>query len=143
MSLIQIFIEGISLNWAMYTYTVFLTFVLLEKSELNRDALTNFPFRNQFMRRLEYDIRNRKPFTLMTADLNDFKAINDRFGHQEGDQVLSYTAALREHNAENDGYRISLSYGWKFNSGDGPVDKATILNDVDQKMYADKARRKG
>jgi len=183
-SLIQIFIEGISLNWAMYTYTVLLTYFLLEKSELNRDALTNLPSRNQFMRRLEYDIRSQKPFTLVMTDLNDFKAINDRFGHQEGDRVLSYTAALlqslttpedlvsryggdeflmllesdvpdlaerfvprvdaalREHNAENDGYSISLSYGWKFSSGESPTDKATILNDVDQKMYADKARRK-
>lgn len=183
-SLIQIFVEGISLNWAMYTYTVLLTYFLLEKSELNRDALTNLPSRNQFIRRLEYDIRNQKPFSLVMADLNDFKAINDRFGHQEGDRVLSYTAALlqslttpedmvsryggdeflmllesdvpnlaerfvqrvdaalNEHNAENHGYRVSLSYGRSFTSGDSPPDSATILNDVDRKMYADKARRK-
>jgi|GEM_PF-715115 len=93
-SLIQIFVEGISLNWAMYTYAVLLTFFLLEKTEMNRDALTNLPSRDQFMRRLEYDIRSGKSFTLVMADLNDFKAINDRFGHQEGDRVLSYTAAL-------------------------------------------------
>jgi len=41
--------------------------------------------------------RSRKPLTLMLIDVDQFKAVNTRFGHLTGDVVLANTAALLRH----------------------------------------------
>lgn len=56
------------------------------------DALTGLPNRHCMHTRLDEALgrarRSGKPFSLLFIDLNDFKPINDRFGHRVGDQVL-------------------------------------------------------
>ena len=51
-------------------------------------------FDSQFTRELERARRSNVPLTLVIADLDHFKGINDHFGHHVGDQVLK-TVALR------------------------------------------------
>jgi diguanylate cyclase (GGDEF)-like protein len=36
--------------------------------------------------------RSNRPFSLLMIDLDDFKAVNDRFGHESGDRLLRATA---------------------------------------------------
>lgn len=36
--------------------------------------------------------RYHRPFTLMYIDLDNFKQVNDQFGHEEGDKLLAYIA---------------------------------------------------
>ena len=56
------------------------------------DVLTGLYNRRQFyeLASLEYERarRYRHAFALLMIDLDDFKQVNDRFGHQAGDQVL-------------------------------------------------------
>ncbi|MGI1679393.1 MAG: diguanylate cyclase [Cellvibrionaceae bacterium] len=60
------------------------------------DPLTNIPNRILFRDRLEHALqlakRGELSFTLMYMDLNGFKQINDKFGHDIGDKLLQSCA---------------------------------------------------
>ena len=56
------------------------------------DDLTGLPNRRAFMRRLQDEVgrvqRYGNPLSLALIDLDGFKAVNDKFGHAAGDEVL-------------------------------------------------------
>lgn len=56
------------------------------------DLLTSLPNRTLFQDRLEHAVamhqRNGGELTLVYIDINDFKTINDEFGHHFGDELL-------------------------------------------------------
>jgi len=60
--------------------------------EATYDALTDLPNRRFFMERLQEAIyrapRNEKGGAVLFMDLDGFKAINDSYGHEAGDQAL-------------------------------------------------------
>ena len=62
----------------------------------DRDPLTNLLNRRRFHEELQRMLaeadRRRAPFGLLAIDLDGFKGINDRFGHQAGDDVLTTLA---------------------------------------------------
>lgn len=66
------------------------------QNELRRlartDSLTGLWSRQGFEDRLQHDLaislRHSTPITLVYIDVDDFKSINDRFGHAAGDEVL-------------------------------------------------------
>jgi diguanylate cyclase (GGDEF)-like protein len=64
----------------------------------NRDGLTELPNRRYFMERLDGALkhaqRHARPLSVLIADLDHFKRINDRFGHAAGDAVLREFASL-------------------------------------------------
>ncbi len=70
------------------------------------DELTQLPNRRAFIERLDNEMarvqRYGSPLALAIIDLDEFKPINDTFGHNAGDQVLRYFAetaltVLRHH----------------------------------------------
>lgn len=76
------------------------------------DSLTGCLNRNSahFMLHEEYNkaLNNKMPFSLILIDIDDFKKINDRYGHLHGDKVLQKLgAALRETIR-----RIDLVFRW-------------------------------
>lgn len=65
------------------------------------DALTGLPNRTLFMRRLtDASMRAKRGddglFAVLFLDLDDFKGVNDRFGHRAGDEILVSTARRLE-----------------------------------------------
>jgi diguanylate cyclase (GGDEF)-like protein len=61
-----------------------------------RDALTGLGNRRVLEQRLKYEIarhrRHERRFCVVAMDLDGFKQVNDRFGHQAGDEVLREVA---------------------------------------------------
>ncbi|MFT5732095.1 MAG: diguanylate cyclase (GGDEF)-like protein [Planctomycetota bacterium] len=77
---------------------------LADKSALNRklrtasltDPLTGLPNRRHAMNRVDVEWkateRNGIPFSVIMLDIDKFKAVNDTYGHDVGDEVLQSTA---------------------------------------------------
>lgn len=80
--------------------------IALENARLHRlverqaitDELTGLPNRRQFLARLDIELsrsrRSGRPLALVLADLDDFKRVNDTWGHGVGDQALRNFAAI-------------------------------------------------
>jgi len=67
------------------------------------DVLTNMPNRQLFIDKLEENIENNMTFTVIYADIDDFKMINDMYGHNAGDVMLcAFAERLNEFCGERD-----------------------------------------
>lgn len=62
------------------------------------DSLTGLPNRRAFLKELEPALgaAGERPFSLAIIDLDRFKTINDRYGHDVGDLVLKHVAKIME-----------------------------------------------
>ncbi len=77
----------------------------LWKNAAEHDPLTGLINRRAFLPRLQYEhqraLRTRNPYTFAMLDLDYFKAINDKYGHQCGDDVLCALAAVMLENCRS------------------------------------------
>jgi diguanylate cyclase (GGDEF)-like protein len=74
---------------------------------LYTDSLTGIANRRIFLESLggaiSFAQRHQTPLSIIMADLDDFKSVNDTFGHNAGDQVLqAFAALLRENSRQED-----------------------------------------
>ena len=80
------------------------------EKKAERDALTGCFNRRFFERKINYFLRQKKgvisPFSLIMVDLDDFKKINDTFGHQTGDSVLTEVAQIMRRCVKSSGFVV-------------------------------------
>jgi diguanylate cyclase len=78
-----------------------------------KDPLTHVANRRYFDRALPRHMTEAfatgTPLSLVLADLDNFKSVNDNFGHQAGDDILRYFASLLQKNVK--GRDIVARYG--------------------------------
>lgn len=74
------------------------TFISQLYGSATHDSLTGVFNRRAFLEHLNREIawhkRRGRPLSLVLADIDDFKAINDRYGHAAGDVVLKQLAEV-------------------------------------------------
>ncbi len=62
------------------------------------DRLTKIGNRNLFYIKFRLELERRKSFSIVMVDVDNFKKINDNFGHLAGDKVLSKLAQILKQN---------------------------------------------
>lgn len=79
------------------TISMVITHRVRMQEMVNRDVLTGLYSRRYLFEALQHEInvwrREARPLSLIMLDIDYFKSINDRYGHQAGDRVLQGIAA--------------------------------------------------
>jgi len=95
----SVFLQTVSLYgpWGLILLSLALTLIMAHKNlvyyrDATVDRLTNALRFPEFLSRLELELfradREKNPIVIIMVDMDDFKLINDRFGHMQGDKVL-------------------------------------------------------
>ncbi len=94
-TLIQASFYGVNIIWITTSVALLLVYFNFQSTQLITDPLTGINNRYSFDRVLDKELKgrlNNKDKFIALIDLNKFKAINDNYGHFEGDEVLKIVA---------------------------------------------------
>jgi diguanylate cyclase (GGDEF)-like protein len=100
-SVIQTSFYGISLVLPCSVLAITMIFLNEQYLRISVDSLTGLNNRGCFDRYLynQLDSENKKDLVLIMLDINNFKAINDAFGHIKGDFALRSVADVLRHSS--------------------------------------------
>ncbi len=89
-NLIQIANPGILIVWPGIVFSLLIAFVYVQNKTMSKDYLSGLYNKMEYETVLD-NLVSRKPkkgFVGMIIDINDFKSINDTYGHDVGDRVI-------------------------------------------------------
>lgn len=69
--------------------------------QANRDSLTDVYNRRCFFSKMSAIFKMKFPVSLMMIDVDNFKRVNDTYGHSAGDEVLKQFAEILKNNARS------------------------------------------
>ncbi|MBQ7147400.1 MAG: GGDEF domain-containing protein [Pseudobutyrivibrio sp.] len=97
-SLLQVFLANLDTTYAGISLGCLILFFFFQSNDVNIDYLTGVLNRRGIDIRLDDKIRNSQAsgtdFATLMMDLDNFKTINDTFGHGEGDKAIKYMAEI-------------------------------------------------
>ena len=90
---IQLIDSSVHSSWHCITISIFLYYILFSEFESSFDAMTGLYNRAAFEKKVR-QIANCKAFSVIVLDINDFKSINDTYGHDYGDYSIKTVAGI-------------------------------------------------
>lgn len=90
---IQVIFPSVTSSWHNVTFSLFLFYLLLSDLDGSFDVLTKLYNRTAYERAAS-KLDGSSPYSVIVIDINDFKEINDTFGHDFGDSVLKKVASV-------------------------------------------------
>ena len=88
---------SVNVIWSAMTISLLIAFFNMQNELLHTDYLTGVYNRRQFddyLKRKIDELREDEGLALLMIDLDDFKKINDNFGHSEGDAALEAASKI-------------------------------------------------
>ncbi len=101
--LFQALFYGLALGLMGTSFALIIIYINVISKDINKDHLTSLNDRKAFDLHLEEFILDKSshPFGAIMLDIDDFKTINDNYGHAEGDEALKSTAEIIAHSVRN------------------------------------------
>jgi diguanylate cyclase (GGDEF)-like protein len=96
-SALQVLFYGLMLNWVFLTISLLIVCLYIQNSGLITDILTGTYNRRHFERLIREKMRRSdtdQSFAVILADMDNFKRINDQYGHKAGDEALQIAVEL-------------------------------------------------
>lgn len=95
---------GVSVLWLALSFSLLLVYLEIQHNQVLTDHLTGLANRRRLDGHLEFlrSGRRGRPIGGIMLDLDGFKEINDRHGHDVGDRVLESVAAILGRSLRND-----------------------------------------
>ena len=81
-----------NIGFSCGTLYLFLSYVQRQVSVEPLTGLSNKRFFIKYLEQISSDVKSGTTNYLFMADINDFKAINDTYGHPEGDRALKFVS---------------------------------------------------
>lgn len=129
MGVIQIYNSAYLTIWSTTGIMVCLGYICILNNKMKIDPLTGIGNRlafNDYVKRISK--KQRKRIYILSIDLNNFKKINDTYGHDEGDKALIYFATVLK--------RVFYGVGKAMRiGGDEFIVFVDEIKDVDIKLY--------
>lgn len=94
---IQLVAGGMATAWPFTVASVVMVYVKMQRTQISLDPMTGLNNRNRFNQFIQSKIDNdkgRNSWYLLLIDVDDFKQINDAYGHMAGDEALKKMAAI-------------------------------------------------
>ncbi len=114
--ILQATIFGLKLTWISMSLSMLIIFLYVQDNLLHVDVLTGLYNRRNLEKYLNVNLRQtQKPKVIggILLDINDFKHINDTYGHDEGDKALISVAKILKDGFDKDDF-ISRYAGDEF-----------------------------
>ncbi len=93
-SLVQMLVYGVILHWALAALGIVFAYLLLETISNSKDYLTLLQTRSKSDEYIKSKIEMEHTFGVIMIDLDNFKVMNDEYGHKNGDNILFHFSKI-------------------------------------------------